>query len=440
MNIGFVICTRMKSSRVPNKCARFINGLSILEHLHKRLVKCKIPIIYAYPISDREKFGELFLSFDDKNFEIYSGSDSDPMKRMYDAARLYSLDAVIRVTHDKIFIDHKQIKEAIDVFKSGGHDYLYSDSFTDGTSFEIISKELLKKACYKYIDVERITYAVRDLAENPHLFNSIKNENIRLLIDYEEDVNLMNTIFACLGNDCSLSKVFEFIDKKKWPILINKIPKLTVYTCVYNGERYLRKCIESVINNDLFTIGEIEYILIDDFSNDKTSEICSKYAAKYDNIRYIRNNSNLGLSSSSNIAVKNCRSKYIVRLDADDFFINSGDVSPLFSHLSFISYSNYDVIYPDNYFGQFSKIQTGDECHHVGGAIFKKSSLDFVKFKDGLRNYEGYDLFKRAKNILKIGYLNLPTFFYRQHDKSMSKTNLEERIKIKNHIDMGIEC
>ena len=48
---------------------------------------------------------------------------------------------------------------------------------------------------------------------------------------------------------------------------------------------------------------------------------------------------------------------------------------------------------------------------------------------------EGFDLFKRSQGQLDIGYLKRPLFFYRQHDGSMSKNNLEERQKIYSEIN-----
>jgi hypothetical protein len=106
--------------------------------------------------------------------------------------------------------------------------------------------------------------------------------------------------------------------------------------------------------------------------------------------------------------------------------------------VEFMELHNSEILYPDNYFGDMSLIQKGKECHHVGGALFNKNALNFIKFTDGLRGYEGYDLFLRAKDRLKIGYFEKPTFFYYQREGSMSKTNPRIRAKIKSEIDKRI--
>jgi len=126
-----------------------------------------------------------------------------------------------------------------------------------------------------------------------------------------------------------------------------------------------------------------------------------------------------------------------MRLDADDYFSYKEVCRDLINE---IEETGHDVIYPSNYFGSMSKIQTGKECHHIGGAIFKTRAINHVKFTEGLRGYEGLDFFARAKDTLSIGYFARPTFFYTQRNDSMSKTNLDDREKIKNNIlnSMGV--
>lgn len=430
MNIGFVVNTRMDSSRLPNKCALKINGLSILEHLHSRLAKTGLPIIYAYPVDDRSAYDALFRTFKDKNFKVFEGYHDDPMMRMYMAALCNDLDAVIRVTHDKIFVDERQIASAVDRFKKEGVDYLWGN-FTDGTAFEIISKEILFKATYIYKNVERITYAIKQVTDKSFMMPFVRRDDIRLLIDYPEDVDLMNAIFGCLGNDCSLNDVLKFMDENPWSKNINKMPDVTIYTCAYNADQWIYETIVSVIDQSMFD--RCEYLLVDDHSTDRSPFVMNRFSSEYGNVRYVRNNKNVGLSSSSNVALKYARGKFVLRIDADDYFTSRFAIEQLYE---FINATSYDVVYPSNYHGSFDKIQSGSEVHHVGGSMFKKSSLDFVRFTDDIRNYEGYDLFLRTKDMFNIGYFNKPLFLYRQHDDSMSKTNDELRSKEKAAMEM----
>jgi glycosyltransferase involved in cell wall biosynthesis len=175
-----------------------------------------------------------------------------------------------------------------------------------------------------------------------------------------------------------------------------------------------------------------EYILLDDHSSDKTFQAMARFKAKHQNVKLIRNVRNLGLASSSNVALKEARGKFIMRLDADDYFVHKTSLREM---LGEINQRPLDAIYPANYFGSMTRIQQPEENHHIGGAIFRAAALNHVKFTEGIRGLEGLDLYARARDQLKIGYFSRPIFFYRQHEGSLSKTNLDERAKIKTRIE-----
>ncbi|MBL7086536.1 MAG: glycosyltransferase [Candidatus Cloacimonetes bacterium] len=85
---------------------------------------------------------------------------------------------------------------------------------------------------------------------------------------------------------------------------------------VYNGEKYLRLAIDSVLQQS-FT--DYEFIIVDDCSTDSTPAIISSY--RYGRIKYIRNKVNLGQTPSLNIALNFSKGKYITRIDADDIYL-----------------------------------------------------------------------------------------------------------------------
>jgi glycosyltransferase involved in cell wall biosynthesis len=208
------------------------------------------------------------------------------------------------------------------------------------------------------------------------------------------------------------------------------MPLVTFYTCAYNAEKYIKDAIESVQEQNIY--GESEYIIIDDFSDDSTFKIISELAALDSRIKVKRNPKNVGLATTSNLALKMARGKYIVRLDADDYFTKYASVSKM---ICFLKENSLDVVYPCNFYGSDVVTQNGNEQHHVGGALFSTRAINFVRFTDGLRGYEGLDVWNRARNSLKVGYLQEPLFFYRQHDESLSKNNLEQRKLIKEKLN-----
>ena len=84
----------------------------------------------------------------------------------------------------------------------------------------------------------------------------------------------------------------------------------------YNVEKYLKKCIDSVLNQ---TYKNIEIILIDDGSTDKTKIICDEYFRQNNNIIQVFHNDNHGVSYSRNFGIMKSNGKYIMFVDSDDF-------------------------------------------------------------------------------------------------------------------------
>ena len=101
--------------------------------------------------------------------------------------------------------------------------------------------------------------------------------------------------------------------------IIKKIktrPKISIIITVYNGEKYLIECLESIKAQ---TLSEIEIICVDDGSIDNSYNILEKYAKKDDRFKVIKKeHSNAG--DSRNLGIKNARGKYLLFLDCDDYF------------------------------------------------------------------------------------------------------------------------
>ncbi len=92
-------------------------------------------------------------------------------------------------------------------------------------------------------------------------------------------------------------------------------PKLSVLLPVYNGEKFLREVVESILNQ---SFPDFELIAIDDGSSDGTWGILHGFALEDSRIRLLRNDENLGLSETLDRGFKECRGEYFIRHDSDD--------------------------------------------------------------------------------------------------------------------------
>lgn len=91
---------------------------------------------------------------------------------------------------------------------------------------------------------------------------------------------------------------------------------ISIIVPIYNAEKYIERCIKSIIDQDY---KDIEIILIDDGSKDNSNKICKKLKEYDDRIKFITNYKNRGVSNARNIGIENSNGKYIAFVDADDY-------------------------------------------------------------------------------------------------------------------------
>ncbi|MCI8502515.1 MAG: glycosyltransferase family 2 protein [Dorea sp.] len=90
---------------------------------------------------------------------------------------------------------------------------------------------------------------------------------------------------------------------------------ISIIIPVYNAEKYLRRCVDSVLNS---ACGDVEVILVNDGSTDSSPDICEEYSRKDDRIKVIHQK-NQGVSAARNTGLDHCRGQWVVFVDSDDF-------------------------------------------------------------------------------------------------------------------------
>lgn len=111
--------------------------------------------------------------------------------------------------------------------------------------------------------------------------------------------------------------------------------KISIVVAVYNAEKTLKKCVESLLNQ---TYNNIEIILVNDCSKDNSLDICTEYSKTNDNVKVISNEKNSGVSATRNNGINNSTGEYICFVDSDDY-VESNYIEVLYYY-----YQKYNTV------------------------------------------------------------------------------------------------
>lgn len=431
MDCAAIICTRPDSKRLPGKAFQKVAGIPAIEHIIRRLEPIRgMPIVLAVP-TGCAAYDHLPNQFPHMDIRMCYGNPESPLHRMAEAVETLELSHrwLVRITHDDIIIDDISIRELVyycDGTPNAG--YGINIGIVEGAGVEVIHRDnLLAAAAGRSEPTEFISYFVK---KHPHAVNvglpprpTIRRD-YRLTMDYPEDWAVLDAVLTATGPDASLDQVCEFIDKNPHVMTLNRLPDVTIYTCAYNAEKWIASTMKSVLSS---RFPSFEYIVVDDRSTDKTVMEIAKWADD-PRVRVVRNERNLGLASSSNVAVSKARGKYIMRVDADDL-LKPNAISAMVEHLlttgGHVVYASYDEMDEAGVIMATNVAPQGH--HHAGCALMEKRMLNEIRFTEGLRHWDSKDLYNRISGRIPISYLSQSLWSYRRHPKSMSAVMTPER-------------
>ena len=95
------------------------------------------------------------------------------------------------------------------------------------------------------------------------------------------------------------------------------IPEISIIVCCYNHEKWIERCLRSILHQKYIKDSEYEVVIVDDSSTDKSRDIIKKF--EFENFVFLKNKKNIGLPLSINKGVKKAQGRYIVRVDSDDY-------------------------------------------------------------------------------------------------------------------------
>lgn len=212
--------------------------------------------------------------------------------------------------------------------------------------------------------------------------------------------------------------------------------KISVIVPVYNTEKYLDKCLDSLLNQ---TYKNLEIIVVEDCSTDKSRKALQKYS-KNKKIKIVFNDQNKGLSFSRNIGLKNATGDYIGYIDSDDYVdldFYEKLMDSIVQYKSEIAICDMKVVYEDKNVELVSKCCNFDDFNVVNvinnglaasacNKLFKKELISKYPFAEGKVNEDIAVIIPALVNSKKISYANT-YYYYVQRGGSIQNSGFSDK-------------
>lgn len=209
--------------------------------------------------------------------------------------------------------------------------------------------------------------------------------------------------------------------------------KASIILPVYNGEQYISKAIESVLEQ---TYSNLELIIVNDCSTDKTAEIVSRYAEQDSRIKVINNPVNLKLPNTLNVGFEQATGDYYTWTSDDNLYkenaiermvytLNSRpDIDMVYADFTIIDSEGEEISVSPTHWREPDKLLFSNMI----GACFlytREVAEKVGKYDANLFLAEDYDYWIRIFRVGKMTHLTENLYYYRQHAESLTETKKE---------------
>ena len=198
---------------------------------------------------------------------------------------------------------------------------------------------------------------------------------------------------------------------------------VSVIVAAHNEERYLGRCLRSLLAQR-FERNRYDVIVIDDASTDRTSAVLATFG---DSITVLRNETNLGLPASLNRAITSTHSKFIVRVDADDY-VNSAFLDVMYMFLADnpqFDAAACDYLLVDDREEVISRRDAVKEPIACGIMFRTEQLIDIGLYDESFLRHEDRDLRLRFLDRYTIHHVPLPMYRYRRNDDNITNDTAE---------------
>lgn len=230
----------MNSNRLPGKVMLNISGKPIVQHIFDRLNYCKKLQSIVISTGPYQQNSVLCDYAKKKCIPIFTGKETDLIDRIYNTALKYDATAIVRITADCPLVDPEIVDKLITIFEKDPTNFdlvtnCLKNTFPHGLDVEVYSFNVIERLWNQINDPEYREWFSLHIRNNSKDFkiynfeNSVNLSNIRLTVDYKEDLELINKMFK--NSNSELLHLDEIIK------LFEKFPEMKKINEVYHNHR-----------------------------------------------------------------------------------------------------------------------------------------------------------------------------------------------------------
>jgi len=230
MKIGFLITARLKSTRLPLKIIRDLNGKTVIERIIDRAkaIKDISEIVLCTSTNPQDK--PLVDIAKENNIYYFNGDEDDVLKRFLDAARFFDLDYFLGITADNPLMTIYYSDLIVDVIKRKYYDFIKLEGLPLGSATYGMKVKALEVVCKIKNIVDTEIWG--SLIDRPEIFNvktikvdsKLNRPELRFTLDYDKDYELINNIYSNVPfkKVINLYNVIDYLDENPEIAKINQ--------------------------------------------------------------------------------------------------------------------------------------------------------------------------------------------------------------------------
>ncbi len=230
MNIGFLITARLKSTRLPFKILKDLNGRTVIERVIDRGKEIKDISEIVVCTSTNPQDRPLVDIAQENKIYYFNGDEEDVLKRLLDSATFFSIDAFISITADSPLFSIYHANLVCSKLRTNSYDFVKIEGLPLGCAVYGVRVKALKVVCKIKPILETEIWGY--LIDRPEIFSvktlkvngKLRRPELRLTLDYQEDYGLIEKIYSNIvfNRVLNLYDVINYLNKNPELAQINR--------------------------------------------------------------------------------------------------------------------------------------------------------------------------------------------------------------------------